>query len=170
MTEPLTIDEVLIVVEVNEAEFFVGDLFRRRFNTPEFPKKPLHFVAFAKLPDGGLLSLGYVHYTLWEGCALTGGLVIDSRHYKKLPASARRIINEAGGIAEMLLRQSFACLPDSTIAIWGYVGDKQSKKVCDRVGYLSTDEDYLLVVWRKEGLSDEAKQKWIKRAATIGPF
>lgn len=167
---PHTIDQVFVVVEVDRAEIFVGDLFRRRFKTDSFPDFPRHFVAFALLPDESMVSLGYVHYTMWEGCALCGGLVIDERHYRKLPPQIRHSIRHSGGVAEMLLRHTFSSLQDNTIAIWGHVGDKQSEEVCLRVGFEHTAADYIMVVWNSPSLSEPEKSAWVNHVHALGPF
>lgn len=167
---PATVSDVIFVIEVDQAEPLVGDLFRRRFNTSTFPSEPRHFVAFSKLRDGSLLTLGYVHYTMWEGGALCGGLVIDDRHYRRVGEASRKAIREAGGVAEILLRASFDLLPDDLTAIWGLVGDRQSEKVCLRVGFVRTESDFLMVVWRDGRLTEGQKAEWIKRASKLGPF
>jgi hypothetical protein len=159
-----------VVAEVDGAEFFVGDLFRRRFHTDSFPATPRHFVAFVKLPDDSLLSLGYVHFEMWEGCALCGGLVIDERKYRQLPSDIRNRIRLDGGVAELLLRQSFSHLPGNTIAIWGHVGNKQSETVCLRVGFRRTADQYIMVIWNKTNLSDSEKDVWIAHVSALGPF
>lgn len=167
--EKLTLENFFIVTELSHAEAFVGDLFRRRFNTDSFPSTPRHFVAFAKLPDQSWLPVGYVHYTEWNDSALCGGLVIDNRLYRKLPLPMRDCLQRNGGIAHLLLQESFAMLDDNTIAIWGYVGDTQSEKVCLRVGFIKTDIKHLLVVWRKQ-LSQNEQQALIQRVDEITPF
>jgi hypothetical protein len=166
----LLLGHVCFVVEVDAAEKLVGKLFRRRFGIDSFPEEPRHFVAFAVLPDGSLLTLGYVHYTIWESSALCGGLVIDERHYRKLPAHTRKLIKQAGGVAELLLESSFSRLSESTIAIWGHVGDLQSEKVCSRVGFEHTDSEHVMVVWRSSSLSSAEKQNWVNRVAALGAF
>jgi len=163
------LDSIFYIVEVDDAEPLVGTLFRRRFNTDSFPDNPHHFVALARLPDNSLLTLGYVHYTLWENCALCGGLVIDDRHYRRLPHQHRQILKRAGGIAELLLRQTLHRLPPNLVAIWGHVGNQQARKVDLRVGFEDTDDPYLMVIWRQD-LSDTEKAEWIKKALAITPF
>lgn len=164
------IEEFFLVEEVDGAENLVGDLFRRRFRTDSFPEVPRHFVAFARMPDRSLLSLGYVHYTMWEGCALCGGLVIDERHYRTLPADMRSGIRQRGGVAELLLRETFDRLRDNTLAIWGHVGDKQSEVVCARVGFRRTPADYVMVVWNRPSVPEAEKAEWIERVVALGPF
>lgn len=161
--------EFFRVVEVTEADFLVGALFRRRFATDSFPDSPKHFVAFYKGVDGTLLPLGYVHFEIWEGQAMGGGLVIDERLYRRMPPGDRDMIRANGGVAEALLRASIALLSDDLIGIWGYVGDKQAEKVDLRVGFRHTGRLHLMVIWRNE--PDEAgKAYWIERAAAYGPF
>lgn len=167
---PATVSDVIFVIEIDQAEPLAGDLFCRRFNTNTFPREPRHFVAFAKLGDGSLLTLGYVHYTIWEGCALCGGLVIDDHHYRRIGTPIRKMIRQAGGVAEILLRASFDLLPDGLTAIWGLVGDKQSEKVCLRVGFVRTEFDFLMVVWQDTKLTDRQRAEWIKRTAGLDPF
>lgn len=157
------------VVEVAEADFLVGDLFRRRFATDSFPASPKHFVAFYRHEDGALLPLGYVHFEIWEGQAMGGGLVIDERAYRRVPAADREAIRARGGVAEAMLRQSFALLPADLVAIWAYIGDALSEKVNRRVGFVPTGERYVRVIWRNE--PDEAgKAYWLQRVVEYGPF
>lgn len=166
---PPEVRSFFCIAEVDEAEPLVGALFFRRFNTTRFPGVPRHFVAFATLPDGSLLTLGYVHYSRWEGCELCGGLVIDDRHYRRLPPPMREALKAAGGVAELLLSETFRRLPEETLVIWGYVGDLQSRKVCLRVGFERTEHKYLLAVWRRD-FSPDQKAAWLERAQAIGPF
>jgi len=165
-----SIDDFFFVAEVDSADRLVGDLFRRRFNTSSFPDYPHHYVAFAVLPDKSLLTLGYVHYTFWEGAALCGGLVIDERNFRRLPSCFRHSLKRAGGIAELLLRNTFARLPDSIAAIWGHVGDKQSERVCLRVGFQRTNTEYVMVVWRASVLTESDKREWVRRVSELGAF
>ncbi|MCL2871413.1 MAG: hypothetical protein FWF41_00245 [Betaproteobacteria bacterium] len=164
------VSDILCVTETANAEFFVGNLFRRRFNTSSFPDMPRHFVAFYKTDKKTMLPVGYVHQTPWESCYLCGGLVIDERFYRLVPATHRRMIREAGGIAEYLQRESFAAIRDeNTVAIWGFVGDKLAEQVDLRVGFVHTDVPYLMVVWLKP-LPEEEKATLIQKATALGEF
>lgn len=162
--------ESLLVTEVADAEPIVGDLFRRRFFTDSFPDTPCHYIAFIRYQDGTLRPVGYVHYTITGQVALCGGLVIDNRQFRKLPKQFRLALHESGGIAEALLRESFQRLPDKIATIWGHVGDLQSEKVCLRVGFERTREKYLLVVWRRDNLSGEERERLIDHVAAMTPF
>jgi hypothetical protein len=161
---------MLLVLELDNAEAVVGELFRRRFATSSFPPDPQHFVGFYRQHDGSLLPVGYIHHQRWEGQSLSGGLVIDERHYRRIPAVDRKVIHAAGGVAEALLRESFALLRDEPLAIWAHVGNKQSEKVCLRVGYRRTEDPYVMVIWRRPDLSEAEKAHWVERVVGYGPF
>lgn len=163
------LDEFFRVAEVCEAEFFVGDLFRRRFATDSFPGSPKHFIAFYKNHDGSFLPLGYVHYEMWNQQAMAGGLVIDDRIWRLLPVFERGLIREQGGVAELLMTRSIAQLPSQTKAVWAYIGDKLSAKVNFRVGFRPTEEQYIWVIWQQD-LSQDEKQSWIEQIVEYGPF
>lgn len=159
-----------LVLELDQAEAVAGPLFRRRFRTDSFPDTPRHYVAFARLRDGSLVSLGYVHYTVLEDIALCGGLVIDEQHYRRLPQDFRAEIVRAGGIAENLLKTSFARLPAQVGSIWGHVGDRQSEKVCLRVGFERTDVQFLLAVWRNPDLGADERAALVRKVEALTPF
>lgn len=164
------LDSWFAVREVENAEPLVGALFRRRFHTDTFPAEPRHFVAFAKQADGSELTLGYVHYAHWNGCELCGGLVIDDHNYPLLPAPAWQALCQSGGIAEQLLRQSFAALPKSTKAIWARIGHPKSEVVCRRVGFEGTTAQYIFVFWRDATLTMNDKDEFVCQIESIGPF
>lgn len=165
-----TVGSKFQVLEVEDAEPLVGDLFRRRFRTDSFPDEPFHYVGWCELPGGERIVLGYVHYYIWKGCALCGGLVIDERKYRNLPLELRQALRRLGGMAEFMLRESFAMLPPETKAIWGRIGDRQSEVVCRRAGFEKTAEQYIFVVWRDHSLSEDQKQELVRQVAAIGPF
>lgn len=167
---PLALHQAIEIVEVEDAEPLVGDLFRRRFNTPDFPKTPRHFVAMALQADGNRLPVGYVHYAMWETSALCGGLVIDERAYRTLPNPVREALRAGGGIAQILLAQSFDQLPGDLLAIWGHVGSRMSEKVCLRVGFERTEDPYVMVVWRNTQLGEKNREQWLARVIALGPF
>lgn len=162
-------ETIFEVVEVADADFLAGALFRRRFATNDFPATPKHFVAFHRASDGALSVLGYVHFEIWKEQALGGGLVIDERAYRRLPAADRATLRAQGGVAEAMLRQSFALLPDTLIAIWAYIGDALSEKVNRRVGFLPAGEQYIRVIWRQP-LSPAEQAAWLEQVVAYGPF
>ena len=162
-----SIDDIIRVEEVSDAEFFIGDLFRRRFHGDP-PNYPRSFVAFYQPVRSRLEAVGFVHYLMFEDSYLCGGLVIDERRYRQMPSEHRKAIKNAGGIAEKMLRITFARLVNAP-AIWGYVGDTLSEKVNLRVGFRHTAHKYIIVCWNKE-LSPEEKEQRLARVAALGPF
>ena len=172
-TEPSTyivassIDDIIRVEEVSDAEFFIGDLFRRRFHGDP-PNYPRHFVAFYQPVRSRLEAVGFVHYLAHEDSYLCGGLVIDERRYRQMPTEHRKIIKAAGGIAEKMLRVTFARLADAP-AIWGYVGDALAEKVDLRAGFRHTTHQHIMVCWNK-ALSAEEKEQRLAKVAALGPF
>jgi hypothetical protein len=167
LIEATTIGDIVRVEEVSDAEFYAGELFRRRFRAdpPDFPR---HFVPFYRQGRTTYRPVGYVHYTAFEDSWLCGGLVMDDRAYRRIPAPHRNLIKDAGGIAEIMLRATFARLADAP-AIWGYVGDKQAEEVDLRAGFRRTHHRHVMVVWNRE-LSEEEKAARLARVIALGPF
>ena len=158
---------LLRVQEVADARFFISALFRRRFGS-DAPDYPRHFVAFYATTESSFMAVGYVHYSPFDECWLCGGLVIDERAYRRIPLQDRQAIRASGGIAEIMLRDTFAGLRDAP-AIWGYVGDKQSEVVCRRAGFVRTDDPHVMVVWNP-ALPEADKPARLARVIGIGPF
>jgi hypothetical protein len=161
------VHDIVRVEETSEAEFFAGDLFRRRFRQ-EPPGFPHHYVAFYRDGRTRYLPLGYVHYSEFEDSYLCGGLVIDDRLYRRIPSPHRNVIRAAGGLAELLLRDTFARLAFAP-AIYSYVGDRQSEVVCLRVGFRRVQHEHVMVAWQRE-LSDADKAARLARVFALGPF
>jgi hypothetical protein len=162
-----SIDDIIRVEEVADAEFFIGDLFRRRFHGDP-PNYPRSFVAFYQPIRSHLEAVGFVHYLAFEDSYLCGGLVIDERRYRKMPTEHRKVIKAAGGIAEKMLRVTFARLADAP-AIWGYVGDALAEKVDLRAGFRHTTHQHIMVCWNKD-LSAEEKEQRLAKVVALGPF
>jgi len=162
-----SIADILRVEEVTDAEYFVGDLFRRRFggNPPDYPRS---FVAFYRPTRTRFVAIGYVHYMVFEDSYMCGGMVMDERQYRQIPAPHRAIIKAAGGVAETMLRDTFARLAHAP-AIWGYVGDKLAEQVDLRAGFRHTHDPHVMVVWNHE-LPEEEKAARLARVIALGPF
>lgn len=154
------------IVEVDDAEAAAGELFRRSFrgDPPDFPR---HYVARAAL-DGSWPTIGYVHMTPTERIYLCGGMCIDERVYRRLPAERRATLKAIGGIAEHMLRYVFADCSDG-LAIFGYVGDRRAERVDLRAGFRHTGHKHLIVYWPRP-LPESGQRALIEQAAAIGPF
>ncbi len=112
--------------------------------------------------------MGYIHYSPWENSYLCGGMVIDDRLYRRMPQAHRKLIKSCGGIAEIMLRDTFRRLADA-LAIFGHVGDKQAEKVNLRAGFVRTSDPHVMVVWNRP-LSDAEKARCLTRVIALGPF
>jgi hypothetical protein len=161
------IEDIVRVEEVGSAEFYAGDLFRRRFggDPPDYPK---HFVAFYRAGRTNYFPVGYIHYTSFEDSFLCGGMVIDDRLYRRIPAAHRKLIKDAGGIAEKMLRDTFAHLAHAP-AIWGHVGNRQAEEVDRRVGFVRTHDPHVMVVWNRD-LPEAERNARLARVIALGPF
>lgn len=93
---------------------------------------------------------------------------MDDRAYRRLPAAHRAAIKSAGGIAEIMLRETFARLRDAP-AIWGYVGDKLAEVVDLRGGFVHTGVKHVMVVWNRDMDADE-KASRLAKVVALGPF
>lgn len=165
--EARTIGDIIRVEETSDAEFYAGDLFRRRFGGDP-PNYPRHYVAFYRQGRTRYLPVGYIHYTTFEDSYLCGGMVIDDRLYRRIASQHRKLIKEAGGIAELMLRETFAKLRLAP-AIWAYVGDKQSEEVVIRAGFRHTRHPHVMVVWNRD-LPDAERDARLERVIALGPF
>lgn len=163
----VALHDLLQVEEVTAAEFFVGELFRRKFRAPP-PDFPMHYVSFYRAAPTDIRVIGYVHYSEFEDSYLCGGLVIDERLYRRMPAVHREVIRSAGGIAEHLMQVTFARLRHAA-AIWGYVGDTRAERVDKRVGLCRTEHPYVMVCWQRD-LPEADKRARMARVVALGPF
>lgn len=162
-----SVSEFLQVIEVKEATPFIAPLFRSRFGgePPDFPR---HFIALYRTSDEQWQSLGYVHFTRYGRDYLCGGLVMDDRRYRRVLPEHRQQIANIGGVAELMLRESFLHLGDYDV-IWGYVGDKLAEKVDLRVGFERTEHPYIMAVWGRS-FSNKVKSQKVQYIAELGAF
>lgn len=154
------------VVEIDDVGVHAGDLFRRSFRA-EPPVTPRHYVARAEI-DGGMRTIGYVHYERLDDMYLCGGMCMDDRAFRRLPGDRRAALRSAGGVAEQMLRSTFASLAHAK-AIFGYVGDARAERVDLRVGFRHTGLPHLIVHWPRPLSADEQRAR-IGRVAKLGPF
>jgi len=163
----VALGDILKTIEVPEAEFYIGQLFRRKFGDPA-PDFPRHFVAIYKAAPTEFWPVGYIHFSRFDDSFLGGGLVIDDRAYRRMPDARRKSIRDAGGIAEKMFREALAVLSEAP-AVWVYVGDAKSERVSLRVGFRHADHPYLMVVWNKD-VADDEKYRRLARVSALGPF
>jgi len=154
------------VVEIDDAQAYAGALFARCFRAvpPDFPR---HYVARVDV-GGEERTIGYVHYSRLDDVYLCGGMCIDDRVLRRLPSERRARLKAAGGIAEQMLRYTFAELAHAK-AIFGHVGDKRAGRVVLRAGFRPTEVEHLIVFWPQRMPAIE-QRALIERVAKLGPF
>ena len=156
------------VEEVDDAEPAAGALFRRAFGHP-IPTFPRHFVGFGRDARGVPQVAGYVHYTAWETTAwLCGGLCVDSDAYARAAPEDAAQWKRAGGIGEIILRETFALLRDRP-AIFGTCGDPKQWQHDLNVGFEPAGPPLLLVHWTRP-LPESERQRLIAQIAALPRF
>ena len=75
----MTDQDNISIVTVDNAAFFVTDLFRQTFNESP-PRDPTHYVAFCKIGPAQFEVGGYYHMTDCGTYGLGGGLCVDPRY------------------------------------------------------------------------------------------
>jgi hypothetical protein len=158
----------LRTIEVDDARALASELFERRFalSIPVFPR---HFVLlYSAGGDTSQQVVAYVHQTRFDEVYLTGGLCVDERAYRSFPKWLFARVREEGGLATLLMKDSFAMLADGH-AVFGHVGDLRSRQATLRAGYADTEDAHVMVRWRN-ALSDAEKQRLVARVVGYGPF
>jgi hypothetical protein len=167
VTAAQRLEDILQIIETTESEPFVGDLFRRKFGAdpPDFPR---HFVALYSRDGASWQAVGYVNFWPRQAAFMGGGLVIEDRVFRLMPAPHRALIRSGGGLAEYLLKSSLGMLPVNDV-VWAYVGDARAEKVDLSVGFVYTHIDKILAYWNREHSAEE-KIRLADEIAAVGPF
>jgi hypothetical protein len=158
----------LTIEEVDDATALAGELFRRTFAhaIPEFPR---HFVAFGRAAGGESFVAGYIHYSAWEATGwLCGGLCVDRMSYARATPADAEAWKRAGGIGEIILRDTFARLTDR-VAIFGYCGDTRQWQHDLNVGFVPAGPPRMLVHWNRT-VPESEQARLIARVAALGAF
>ncbi len=168
LTYSCAVSDLLEVNEVRTPSPQAAALFKKSFNA-EIPLFPHHIeVRYLGSNQNEPPIVGYVHFTATKDAYLCGGMCIDATAYKRMDATHRARIGQAGGITEIMLRACFHDLTDKP-AIFGYCGDVRAMKVDLRAGFVPTQHPYLIVHWKHE-VSDSSKAELVAAAYAIGAF
>jgi hypothetical protein len=154
------------IVEVEDAEFLAGDLFRRVFGSDP-PTYPRHFVCLHRADDGVMRTAGYVHFSAFESMHLVGGLVSEKSLYRIIPAAHRTELPHES-IAEFLMGEGVARLIGSN-GVFAIIGDARSVEVNRNVGYVPTHVPKLYALWKRD-FPDDVKRAAAERVMRIAPF
>lgn len=155
------------LVEVEDAEFYAGDLFRRVFGAP-IPDYPRHLVCLYQSAPGVLRTAGYAHFSVFESFHLIGGLMVDKSLYPSIPKEHLAELQADNSIAQFILREAIPLLGKAT-AIFAYTGDARSRELNFRVGYVATHLEKLYAYWQVD-LPEAVKRAAAERVMKIAPF
>ncbi len=147
-------EEKVKIVRVDDAAFFIADLFGSSFGDPP-PTLPIHYVAFYQTAPTTFEPIGYYHTDHRGEYALMGGLCVDPRYRNR-------------GLGERLARIAFADAGEAK-AFFTYVGNPVSINIVRRIGYVETRQKHMMVKWLKS-LSEEEKKQMITEVIALGPF
>lgn len=155
------------IIEIDDAAFFAGDLFRRVFGADP-PDYPRHFVCLYRADDGAIRTAGYVHFSSFESMHLVGGLVVEKSLYRMVPSAHLAELGPNRSIGEYLMAEGVARLAGSA-AVFAIIGDARSVEVNRNVGYVPTHLPNLYAFWKRE-LPEEVKRAAAERVMRIAPF
>jgi peptidoglycan/xylan/chitin deacetylase (PgdA/CDA1 family) len=156
--------------EVNDATVLAGDLFRRCFGHP-VPGHGRHFVLMYSPPPGDESPpsiVAYVHHTPFKDMYLGGGMCTDERIYRRFPRWLFEQVREEGGLATIVTRESVEMLGDAA-AVFGHVGEPRARQADLRTGFVDTDREHLMVIWRRP-ISEAEKAARLAEVEALGPF
>jgi hypothetical protein len=157
----------LIIAEIDAAAELAGVLFQATFGhaIPDFPR---HFVAFHSRSEA-LHVVSYIHYTAWEDHSwLCGGLCVDRDAYRRADPTEAEEWKRAGGLGEILLRNTLGRLTDR-VAIFGHCGDDRQWQHDLNVGFVPAADPNLLVIWNRP-LDQAQRTRLIEKALALGAF
>jgi hypothetical protein len=156
-----------IVVRAVPDAAIANALFQRRYrqDAPDFPH---HVVAFWR-NDGEDIPVCYIHFTEQGRALLGGGACVDDRAMRRMPASLRNAIRDAGGLYKYALGWSMRHFAPHCDAIFGYCGDALAERVDLALGFAKTQHRHLLAFWTRE-LTPARQQDLIGRAHAVGAF
>ena len=153
--------------EVESTPRGADELFRRCFNHG-IPRYPRHFVLWYDSPGAKPVVAGYVHHLPFHGVLLGGGMCVDARIYRQLDRDVFAAVRGAGGLATIILTDTFGLLGDSP-AVFGHVAEPRAREADLRAGMIETGVEHLMVYWRRE-LSEPEKCRLVDLVAGHGPF
>src|SRR3954463_2347851 len=115
------------MVEVPDARFLAGDLFRAVFGA-DIPEMPRHFVTLYQRQPGVFETAGYVHMSPFEGVYLTGGLLANKALYASIPREHLAELGPRPSIGEYTMREAIARLGDC-YAVFAVISEARSIEV-----------------------------------------
>ena len=156
-----------IVVRAVPDAAIANALFQRRYRQ-DAPDFPYHVVA-SWCYDDNEIPVCYIHFTAQESSLLGGGACVDERAMRRMPASLRAAIRDAGGMYKYTLAWSLRHFAPHFDAVFGYCGDALAERVDLALGFNKTRHRHLLAYWTRK-LAPARQQDLIARAHAVGAF
>lgn len=167
-TMPANLKPFLTITEVDDAEFLIGALFRRKFAAPP-PDVGRHLVALYRGSDGALRLAGYSHMRPFGDVYLSGGSCSEGETIRMMDPSHRDAIYAAGGVWYLILKYAFEKYADDCDAFFGHCGDRRALEVALAAGFIKTEHEHLIVNWHKP-LHEIVKRALTAKVHALGPF
>ena len=167
-TIPQPLRRFLTISEVDDADFLVGALFRRKFATPP-PDVGRHLVALYRDAAGTLRLAGYSHMRPFGDVYLSGGSCSDGETIRAMDPADRAAIQDAGGVWYLILKYAFARYADCCDAFFGHCGDARALEVATAAGFVSAGHPHLIAHWHKP-LPEERRRALIAKVHALGSF
>lgn len=163
-----SLDDLLIITEVDDGPAVAGHIFERKFGQPLTAAFPHHLVGFLRTPSG-LVPATYLHLWLRDDVGLVGGVCTDGRAFAGLDDAQRARIRDAGGVYLQVVRDCFARFGSRCEAFFGLVGDPRSWEVNLQAGFEPTGHDKLIARWHRP-LAPARRSELVDRVLAIGDF
>lgn len=167
-TLPANIRHVLTISEIDDADFIVGALFRRKFNAPP-PDVGRHLVALYRDGTGALRLAGYSHMRPFGEVYLSGGSCSEGETIRAMAPAHRDAIQAAGGIWYLILKYAFARYADCCDVFFGHCGDARALQVATAAGFVSAGHEHLIAHWHKP-LHENIRRALVAKVHALGPF
>lgn len=162
------IEDKLVVTEVADGPFLVGDLFQRKFGG-QVPDYGHHLLALYRRDWHHVVPVGYLNLLPYETVMLVGGGCTDGRSFAYMTQADQQRVTAAGGVLYYLLRYGFERFASQCEAFFGHVGDPRAEEVDLRAGFVHTGHDNLLVNFHKP-LERTRRAYLTEQIRSLGPF
>ncbi|HMM65651.1 MAG TPA: hypothetical protein PKC03_01810 [Dokdonella sp.] len=165
---PASLQEIIMITEVDHANFLITDLFRRKFGHPP-PDMPRHLVGLYRAADGSLRLAGYSHMMPFGDVYLSGGSCTNGDTARLMSAAERDALKDAGGLWFYLLKYAFRKYADCCDAFFGHCGDPRALEVALAAGFERTEHQHVIVNWHKP-LHPNIKRALLAKVHALGTF
>lgn len=165
---PASIRPFFTITELDDADFLIGDLFRRKFAHPP-PGFRRHLAALYRDPAGAYHVAGYSHMRPHEEVYLSGGSCSNGETIKRMQTDELAALKAAGGVYHLILRYAFRKYADCCDAFLGYSSDVRALEVAFASGFVVTEYPRLFAHWHKP-LADDARRRITAKIDALGAF